>query len=60
MIDQGDTFFILCKGILTGVCILFVMIHKNFKYSRIAIFIGFGFYFLLAIYHIVLQVRAMN
>ena len=60
MIDQGDTFFILCKGVLTGVCILFVMIHKNFRYSRLAICIGFSFYFLLTIYHIVLQVRAMN
>jgi hypothetical protein len=60
MIDQGDTFFILFKGVLTGVCILFVMIHKNFRYSRLAILIGFSFYFLLTIYHIVLQVRAMN
>lgn len=59
MIEQGDTFFILCKGILTGACIVFVMIHKNFKYSRIAIFIGFSFYFLLALYHMVLQLKSL-
>lgn len=60
MIDQGDTFFILCKGILTAVCILFIMVHKNFKYSRIAIFTGFSFYFVLTIYHLVLQIKAMS
>lgn len=60
MIDQGDTFFILCKGILTGICILFIMVHKNFKYSRVAIYTGFSFYFFLTIYHIILQVKAMG
>ena len=59
MIDQGDSFFILCKGFLTGLCILFVMMHKNFKHSRFAIIIGFTFYFVLAIYHIILQMKAM-
>jgi hypothetical protein len=59
MIDQGDTFFILCKGLLTAICILFVMMHKNFRYSRLAIYIGFSFYLFLAIYHIVLQIKAM-
>jgi hypothetical protein len=60
MIDQGDNFFILCKGGLTALCILFIMIHKNFKYSRFAIFTGFSFYFLLTIYHIVLQIKAIQ
>ncbi|MHC4945573.1 MAG: DUF5658 family protein [Planctomycetota bacterium] len=60
MIDRGDTFFILCKGILTAICILFIMVHKNFKYSRFAIFTGFSFYFLLTIYHIVLQIKAIQ
>lgn len=59
MIDRGDTFFILCKGGLTAICLLFVMIHKNFKYSRIAICIGFSFYFLLALYHMVLQLKTV-
>ncbi|MBU0753783.1 MAG: hypothetical protein KJ645_01495 [Planctomycetes bacterium] len=59
MIDQGDVFFILCKGIMTAICILFIMVHKNFKYSRVAILTGFSFYFFLSIYHIVLQIKAM-
>lgn len=59
MMDQGDYFFIFCKGILTGLCLLFVMIHKNFKYSRVAIFAGFSFYFFLTIYHMVLQIKAI-
>lgn len=59
MIDQGDTFFILCKGGLTGICICFVMMHKNFRYSRLAIFVGFGFYFFLAIYHMILQIKTI-
>jgi hypothetical protein len=59
MIDQGDLFFILTKGVVSGLCILFVMIHKNFKYSRVALFIGFFVYLTLVIYHIALQIRAL-
>jgi len=59
MIDQGDHFFILLKGSMTAVCILFIMMHKNFKYSRVAICTGFLFYFLLTIYHIILQIKAL-
>ena len=29
MIDQGSTFFVVLKGVLSGVCLLFVMLHKN-------------------------------
>ena len=59
MIEQGPDFFILAKGILSGACILFVMVHKNFKYSRLAITMGFLFYLALTIYHIILQVKAL-
>lgn len=60
MMDQGDYFFIMVKGVLTGICIIFVMMHKNFKYSRLAIMIGFSFYFALAIYHMVLQIKGIQ
>jgi len=60
MLDQGEIEFILIKGTLTAVCALFVLLHKNFRYAKGAIGIGFGFYFALAIYHIVLQVKAMD
>jgi len=59
MIDQGGDFFILTKGLLSAACILFIMVHKNFKYSRIAIIIGFSFYLALTIYHIILQIMAL-
>jgi hypothetical protein len=59
MIDQGDLFFILMKGVVSGLCILFVMIHKNFKYSRMALFIGFFVYLTLVVYHIALQIKAL-
>ena len=59
MIDQGSTFFVVLKGVLSGVCLLFVMLHKNFKPARTALAVGFGFYFLLGVYHLVLQIRAL-
>lgn len=59
MIDQGDEFFILVKGVVSALCILFVMIHKNFRYSQIAIILGFTFYSTLTLYHIILQIKAL-
>lgn len=56
MIDQGPTFFIVTKGVLSAACLMFVMLHKNFKAARIALGLGFGFYFLLGLYHLTLQV----
>jgi hypothetical protein len=59
MIDQGGMFFVLAKGILSGLCLLFVMLHKNFRPARLALGIGFSFYFALGAYHLVLQVMAI-
>ena len=59
MIDQGSTFFVLLKGVLSGICLLFVMLHKNFKPARTALGVGFGFYFLRGVYHLILQIRAL-
>jgi len=55
MIDQGAMFFVLAKGSLSGLCLLFVMLHKNFKTARIAMGVGFFFYLLLGLYHVALQ-----
>jgi hypothetical protein len=55
MLQRGRIFFVLAKGVPTGLMLLFVMIHKNFRYGRIALAIGFGFYFLLGVYHVFLQ-----
>jgi hypothetical protein len=59
MIDQGPLFFVLAKGILSGLCLLFVMLHKTFKPARLALGVGFAFYFLLGGYHLVLQIMAL-
>lgn len=58
MIQHGPVEFVVLKGSLTAVCVLFVLLHKNFRYARVAIAVGFLFYFGLALYHIVLQVHA--
>ena len=59
MIDQGASFFVLFKGALSGLCLLFVMLHKNFRAARTALGIGFAFYLVLGIYHLVLQVKSL-
>ena len=59
MLRQGRPFFVVAKGVPTLLLLLFVMIHKNFRYGRLALAIGFGFYFLLGIYHVALQVLAV-
>jgi hypothetical protein len=59
MIDQGSTFFVVLKGVLSGVCLLFVMLHKNFRPARTALAVGFTFYLLLGLYHLVLQIQAL-
>ena len=59
MIDQGSVFFVVLKGVLSGVCLLFVMLHKNFRPARTALAVGFTFYLLLGLYHLVLQIQAL-
>ena len=59
MIDQGGLFFVVAKGLLSGLCLLFVMLHKNFRPARVALGVGFTFYFLLGLWHLILQVRAL-
>jgi uncharacterized protein DUF5658 len=60
MLQRGRIFFVMAKGVPTGLMLLFVMIHKNFRYGRIALAIGFGFYFLLGVYHVYLQAVAWS
>lgn len=58
MIDQGAICFVMTKGVLSGLCLMFVLLHKNFKAARFAIGLGLAFYFVLGVYHLVLQIRA--
>src|SRR6185436_870099 len=59
LIDRGSLFFVVAKGVVSGLCLLFVMLHKTFRPARVALGIGFAFYFALAGYHLVLQVLAL-
>ncbi len=59
MIEQGGIFFVVAKGVLSGLCLLFVLLHKNFKPARLALGVGFAFYFALGAYHLVLQIMAI-
>lgn len=58
MINQGPLFFVIVKGVLSGLCLLFVLLHKNFKPARKALILGFAFYLALGTYHLVLQIQA--
>ena len=60
MLRRGRVFFVLAKGLPTGLMLLFVMIHKNFRYGRVALAVGFAFYFLLGFYHVYLQAMAWS
>ncbi len=60
MLDHGEVAFVFIKGVLTMICSLFVLLHKNFRYANVALGIGFSFYFALAIYHLVLQIHAWD
>lgn len=59
LLRQGRIVFVLGKGLPTALMLLFVMVHKNFRYGRVALLLGFGFYLLLGIYHVVLQSLAL-
>lgn len=55
LLDLGSVAFVFAKGLPTAVLLLFVMLHKNFRYGSIALKVGFCFYFLLSAYHLFLQ-----
>lgn len=58
MLRQGRMYFVFAKGVPTLFLVLFVLIHKNFRYGRAAMSVGFGFYLTLAGYHLFLQLLA--
>ena len=55
LLDLGSVAFVFAKGIPTACLLLFVMLHKNFRYGKAALIVGFCFYFLLSLYHLFLQ-----
>jgi len=59
LLRRGRYVFFFTKAGSTALMLLFVLIHKNFRYGRTALWMGFSFYFLLAIYHLALQIAAL-
>lgn len=55
LIEAGETWFVYAKCILVALCLVFLMLHKTFKYVRAALLFLLSFYGVLLVYHIYLQ-----
>lgn len=55
LMDQGTGWFIFSKAVVVAMCILFLMMHKTFRFVRPAMMVLFTFYSLLLVYHLYLQ-----
>lgn len=55
LMEQGTGWFVFSKAIVVALCVLFLMMHKTFHCVRPALWALFGFYSLLLVYHIFLQ-----
>jgi hypothetical protein len=53
LMDQG--WFIFSKAIVVGFCVLFLTVHKTFRFVRPALFVLLAFYTGLLLYHIYLH-----
>lgn len=56
LMEQGTGWFVFSKAVVVALCILFLMMHKTFHFVRPALWALFGFYALLLVYHLYLQV----
>ena len=56
LMEQGTGWFVFSKAVVVALCILFLMMHKTFQFVRPALWALFGFYALLLVYHLYLQV----
>jgi uncharacterized protein DUF5658 len=54
-IDFGPRTFVIMKGIVTGSCVLFLIVHKNFSVVRHVLTVVLSFYTLLLCYHLYLH-----
>jgi hypothetical protein len=55
LIEAGENWFVYAKCILVTLCLVFLMLHKTFKYVRAALLFLLSFYGILLAYHIYLQ-----
>ncbi len=55
LIDFGPRPFVVVKAIVTGVCVLYLIAHKNFTFVRQVLTVVLSFYTLLLCYHLYLH-----
>lgn len=56
LIHRGAQEFFVVKAWLTGIALVFLVIHKNFVFVKKALFIILFFYALLFFYHLFIQI----
>ena len=56
LLQRGDAYFIYAKCLLVAVCLVFLLLHKTFRFVSWALCFLVGFYGILLVYHIYLQV----
>ena len=54
-IDFGPRSFVVMKGIVTGTCVLFLIVHKNFSFVKHVLTLVLSFYTMLLFYHLYLH-----
>jgi hypothetical protein len=55
LITMGRGWFMFSKAVVVAICIVFLVIHKMFRYVRPAMIFLFAFYFVLLGYHLYLH-----
>jgi hypothetical protein len=55
LIEAGPRPFVAVKAIVTGLCVLFLIAHKNFLLVRQVLGLVLSFYTLLLVYHLYLH-----
>lgn len=56
LMEMGTGWFMFSKAIVVAFCVLFLLVHKMFKYVRPAMIFLFAFYSALLVYHVYLQI----
>ncbi len=55
LLTLGVGWFIFSKGVVVALCMLFLMVHKTFRFVRPALWFLLTFYGLLLVYHVYLK-----
>jgi hypothetical protein len=58
LLEQGPIWFVASKALVVAVCLLFLTVHKTFRWVRGALHLLLALYAALFAYHLILQTRA--